>query len=640
METLKKIWAPVAGFIGAVTLVVQFIQLWKGDQATVTYVFTSLGGILILVGLFWVGIGRKSYEVPNFIEPGKTIVKSDWQYTKKIRYLAYMGLLIYLLSGFVGAFVLLQHRKALAAKTVILVARFDGPEDTYAVTDELLEQLRSTTADYGDIEVIPLGETITAEQGGGHARKVGKRYQADIVIWGWYRETENPNVTLHIENLVPNEIPLINIKDPIKPAATLFDLKSFELQQGLGKEMSAMVLFINGYAHYVSQDFLGALSRFEKALAPSEWSANPINRADALYYRAETHYFLDQYEDAIADYTEAIQLNPKHSLSYLNRGVANYSYGEYEAAIADYVEGMRLKPLEAELAADVYTNLGVAYYMIENYKDAIENYTQAIQLDPKDFLAIFNRCIAHEAAGHHEEAVADCSVAIELEPKDPEPYIDRGIAYNNLNLFQEAISDYQKAIELDPGSVLAHYNSGNTYFSLGQYEVAIESYSQAIRLEPEYASAYGNRGDAYIFTKEYSNAIDDYSMAISLSPDRALNYFKRADVFMSLEQYEKAIEDYTSGFQYDVTDVEAFYLSGLAHYALQQYDTAVSDETQSIKLDPQNVDAYCIRGLSHYELGEDAKELAISDLQTCMEKTGKIEMQQVAEQLLQQLTNP
>lgn len=672
METLKKLWAPIAGFIGAVTLVVEFIQLWKGDQADVTYAFTGLSIALIIFGLLWVGLSRKTYEVPDFIEFGKTKVKKDWQYAKNFRYLAFAGLLVCFLGGCVGAIALILRRQALEAKTVILVARFDGPEDKYAVRDELLEQLRSATRDYQDIEIMPRPESVTVEQGGDYARRLGKRYQADIVIWGWYRETDNPNVTLHVENLDPTEIILVSTNDPIRPNATIFDLKSFELQQGLGKDMSAMVLFISGYAHYIDGDYRGALTRFERAIAPSEWSDNPINRADALYYKAETYFFLNRYEDAIADYNEAIQLNPKHSLSYLNRGVVYATNEEHEKAIADYIEGMRLKPLEPELAADVYTNMGVAYFSLGKSEEAIKNYTQATQLDPNDFLAFFNRCIAYKDIGQEKEAIADCDRAIELDPDDPDTYINRGVAYDDLGSYKEAIADYGKAIELDPNSALAYYNRGNTYFSLGQYADSITDYTQAIKFDPEDPAAYRNRGDAYTYLQQYELAIADYSSALKLDPEVAITYFKRGDRYLDLGKYEEAIKDYDNGIQRDDRDVDAYYNRGVAYFSLGQYEKALADFTRALELNPKEVDAYYNRGstyvtLGQYEdaiadftmvinldaqnelayynrailyLGTNRKDLAVIDLQKCIEIAIDPSVKQAAEAKLQKINNP
>lgn len=60
---------------------------------------------------------------------------------------------------------------------------------------------------------------------------------------------------------------------------------------------------------------------------------------------------------AIADYTEAIRLNPEFADACFNRGNAYYGKGQYDDAIADYTEAIRLNPKFAE----AYYNRGNAY---------------------------------------------------------------------------------------------------------------------------------------------------------------------------------------------------------------------------------------------------------------------------------------
>ena len=45
---------------------------------------------------------------------------------------------------------------------------------------------------------------------------------------------------------------------------------------------------------------------------------------------------LGQYQEAIVDYDQAIELDPNFSLPYLNRGNAKLEYGQYQEAIVDY----------------------------------------------------------------------------------------------------------------------------------------------------------------------------------------------------------------------------------------------------------------------------------------------------------------
>ena len=69
LEMLKKLWLPVAGFIGAVTLAYNFYKLWSGDQETVTWFLTSGGMVVLIVVLIWVGFSKKTVEHPSVFQP-------------------------------------------------------------------------------------------------------------------------------------------------------------------------------------------------------------------------------------------------------------------------------------------------------------------------------------------------------------------------------------------------------------------------------------------------------------------------------------------------------------------------------------------------------------------------------------------
>jgi Flp pilus assembly protein TadD len=49
-------------------------------------------------------------------------------------------------------------------------------------------------------------------------------------------------------------------------------------------------------------------------------------------------------EEAIADFTKAIELNPNDAAAYLNRGVAYSAHGNMVAAIADFRHCLKLQP--------------------------------------------------------------------------------------------------------------------------------------------------------------------------------------------------------------------------------------------------------------------------------------------------------
>ncbi|TRU85433.1 MAG: tetratricopeptide repeat protein, partial [Microcystis novacekii Mn_MB_F_20050700_S1D] len=52
-------------------------------------------------------------------------------------------------------------------------------------------------------------------------------------------------------------------------------------------------------------------------------------------------------QGAVADYNQAIKLNPDDANAYYNRGVAKYNLGDNQGAIADYNQAIKLKPDDA-----------------------------------------------------------------------------------------------------------------------------------------------------------------------------------------------------------------------------------------------------------------------------------------------------
>jgi len=84
------------------------------------------------------------------------------------------------------------------------------------------------------------------------------------------------------------------------------------------------------------------------------------------------------WDQAIADYTEAIRLKPDFFVAYLNRGTAQRKKGEVDLAIADYTRAIQEK---ADLY-DAYTLRGICYGKKSRYEEAIADFTKALEKKP------------------------------------------------------------------------------------------------------------------------------------------------------------------------------------------------------------------------------------------------------------------
>ena len=91
-------------------------------------------------------------------------------------------------------------------------------------------------------------------------------------------------------------------------------------------------------------------------------------------------------DKAIADFTEAIRLDPKNPLAFYNRGLLSGRQGQHDKAIADFTEVIRLDPKNA----GAFHNRGLAWDHVGQLDKAIADSSEAIRLDPKNPDAFYN----------------------------------------------------------------------------------------------------------------------------------------------------------------------------------------------------------------------------------------------------------
>lgn len=137
------------------------------------------------------------------------------------------------------------------------------------------------------------------------------------------------------------------------------------------------------------------------------------NRRIAYDSRGTARHIKGDNDRAIADYTEAIKLNPKDALAYDNRGTAWRDKGDRKRALADYDVAVRLNPNSPA----AYNNRGNIHREKGNNKRAIADYTEAIHIDPNYALAYCNRGNVWHASGDDARATADYAQAARLNPE-------------------------------------------------------------------------------------------------------------------------------------------------------------------------------------------------------------------------------
>jgi tetratricopeptide (TPR) repeat protein len=198
------------------------------------------------------------------------------------------------------------------------------------------------------------------------------------------------------------------------------------------------------------------------------------------------------YDLAISCFNEEIRQHPRETgrlhVAFANRGNAFAGKGEYDKAIADFTQAIRLNPADSH----ALNNRGYVYDARGEYDRAIADYNEALKINPKDSDAYYNRGNAYRTKGNYEQAVLDYTESLRLHPKFALAYNSRGTAYHELKDYKRAIADFSAAISFNPQLARAYENRGLSLEKTGDYEKAQSDYLEAIKFNSKSANAHNN----------------------------------------------------------------------------------------------------------------------------------------------------
>jgi tetratricopeptide (TPR) repeat protein len=254
-------------------------------------------------------------------------------------------------------------------------------------------------------------------------------------------------------------------------------------------QLNAADYFLRGLSKDNSGDFRGAIADYSQAIILNPKDVDAYNNRGIL-----KNVNLNDVPGALADYDQAVVLNPNYALVYYNRGLLKYTkLADVQGALSDYNRAILLNPREAF----VFNDRGsLRANEINDLRGALADYNQAIALNPKYADVYYNRAnLKKDKLNDLQGALTDYNRAITLNPRDAKFYNNRGLLKKTkLNDPAGALADYNQAIILNPRIVSAYYNRANLKKDqLGDAQGALSDYTLAISLNPKLAAAYYNR---------------------------------------------------------------------------------------------------------------------------------------------------
>jgi tetratricopeptide (TPR) repeat protein len=359
-----------------------------------------------------------------------------------------------------------------------------------------------------------------------------------------------------------------------------------------------------------------------------------------------------RFEDAIADYTKALDLNAGYSPARLDRALAYLDLamlqiirrrtgdsgaearaqewirkgaddlrdgarlgwnldrellelvpafealarGDYEAVRSVRVSGVRsAKRIAMRIRGD-------SLLFNRDLTGAEAAYTQALEAGGTRGILHMLRAHVRRTLGRLAEALRDCDQAVAALPDESSSWSYRSVVRYHAGDFAGALADAEEVVQRVPDHSDAWSIIGAAKQKLGDPRGAIDACDRAIQLDATNAQAYNNRAFARADVGDLPGAIEDCRVAVELSQGDARAWLGLGELQCQAKDFAGALTSLSRAIEGDPSIAEAWGWRAFAHDRLGDPSSAVRDYTEAIRLDPTLPNVHRNRGENRLEL--------------------------------------
>jgi TolA-binding protein len=307
------------------------------------------------------------------------------------------------------------------------------------------------------------------------------------------------------------------------------------------------VTFYRGLELYTDGDYKVAYTLFKKSLAENKDSKFT---ARATFWKAETEYNLDQFEEAKLSFkqflnsTEALN-TPEYVNANYNLAYSYFKLKEYENAIQYFDTFTKSIKDDKIRLTDAYLRLGDCNFMAAKYWPAMDAYNKAIDMKSVDAdYAAFQKGISYGFVSKPDRKIEDLEKFAKTYPTSQyadDALYELGNTYVNQNQNDKGIATYDKLISGYKSSSyvakailkqgLIYYNSSKEDLALGKFKKVVAEYPNS----PESIEAVSTARLIYVDKGQ----VDEYAAWV-----KTLSFVEVSDADLDNDTYESAEKQY------------------------------------------------------------------------------------------------
>ncbi|MBO0353970.1 tetratricopeptide repeat protein [Flagellimonas marinaquae] len=264
-------------------------------------------------------------------------------------------------------------------------------------------------------------------------------------------------------------------------------------QNYASKETYQKVAYYRGVELFIDGDYEGAWERFDKSLKSA---ANPTFEARALYWKAESAYRLNRFEEALVDFVRfqnapAAKSLPEYEQLDYNLGYSYFKLKDYNNAISYFQNVVSSNAIDDQRKNDGYLRLGDSYFVNSKYQLAKKAYDTASSMNgPERDYAAFQKTLCDGFLGNNSAKIDGLNEFLRMFPISSlrdDALFELGNSYINNNQESLGLQTYDRVVAEYSGSKFAPrglLRSGLVYYNSSRNEQALSKLKEVVQKYP------------------------------------------------------------------------------------------------------------------------------------------------------------
>lgn len=350
-------------------------------------------------------------------------------------------------------------------------------------------------------------------------------------------------------------------------------------------------------------------------------SRDPNVRKQKYFSSGENYFALGKYREAMIQYANAIQIDPRFVRAHAKLAQALLKLGDNNRAFQELNRTVELDPDNAVARTDL-ANLLITVRSPEGSLVPEIMQQAKVQLDwlstnhPDDAETHQAWANYYSAEGDLASAAREIQKSIELNPSLSGSYLMLALLQARLDLPEQAESNFKKSIEMEPKALKSQLSLASFFQSRSRFSEAERQFTHTIDLfpkEPEARIALvrlllqeNKTNEAEAFLKQSKVDLRDTPEGYRMLGDF---YFAIGDLDKAANEYSSVCHDHPKDLQAKKNFIQLLILKN----KLQQADDL---NNEILKNSPHDVDALIYKG--QVELRRDNAATAVESFQTAL----------------------